>query len=311
MKYLDYSEFKLKNSAVCLGKFDGFHIGHRELIDYAVSMKERGMQAVIFTFSVSPRLFQDIEGFSLIYTEEEKKEILEAAGVDVMISYPFDQMMFSMEPERFIEEVLVGKLDARMVIVGKDFHFGHNRSGDITLLERLSEKYGYEVKAFDKVTYEDEVVSSTRIRTCIQEGRMEEANRMLGRPYFIMGEVLHGRKIGRTLGMPTINMVPQAVKLLPPNGVYASRTWIDGREMEGISNVGIKPTVGAEESRLIETFIFNYSGDLYGKVLKVDLYEFERPEQKFASLEQLKHRMELDTAFGKEYFRNRGAEHSR
>jgi len=303
LKYINYSDFKLKNSAVCLGKFDGFHIGHRELIDYAVSMKNNGYKAVIFSFLMNPRLLKNTEEFSLIYTEEEKKLIIKDAGADVLISYPFDIPMFSMEPECFIQKILVEQLDAKIVIVGKDYRFGHNRTGNVALLQELSSKYGYEVKTLDKVTYKDEVVSSTRIRACIKDGKMEEANLMLGMPYCIVGEVLHGRKLGRTLGMPTTNIVPDDVKLLPPNGVYASRTWLNGVAYNGISNIGVKPTVGAEKKRLIETFIFDYSGNLYGKKLKVDLYAFERCEQKFDSIEELKAQMELDTEFAKGYFK--------
>lgn len=304
MRYIDYGDFKLKNSAVCLGKFDGIHIGHRELINYAVSMKKVGLKSVIFTFLMNPRMLKTTEDFSLIYTEEEKKIILQDAGADVLVSYPFNRAMFSMEPECFIKNILINKLDTKMLIVGKDFRFGHNRSGDVSLLFELSKKYGYELKTFDKVRYKDKIVSSTRIRDCLYNGKMEEANHMLGVPYCIMGEVLHGRKLGRTLGMPTINIVPEEVKLLPPNGVYASKTWIDGQAYYGISNIGVKPTVGAEKRRLIETFIFDYSGNLYGRKLKVDLYTFERPEQKFDSIHELKNRMELDTVFAKEYFTN-------
>ncbi|MEG2512990.1 MAG: bifunctional riboflavin kinase/FAD synthetase [Acetivibrio sp.] len=306
MRYIDYSDLKLEKSAVCLGKFDGLHIGHRQLIQYGISMKKEGYRSVVFSFLMNPRLLKNTGDFSLIYTEEEKKDILERAGVDVLISYPFDVEMFSMEPECFIEEILVDKLDAKVVIVGSDFRFGHNRRGNVELLVKLSEKYGYRVKIFEQVMYKDEIVSSTRIRDCIKKGDIEEANHMLSEPYCVIGEVLHGRKIGRTLGMPTTNIIPEEVKLLPPNGVYASKTWLDGKEYAGISNVGVKPTVGAEEKRLIETFIFDYSGDLYGKRLKVDLYVFERPEKKFNSLEELKIRMEKDTTFGKQYFSHPG-----
>ena len=304
MRYIDYSNFKLKNSAVCLGKFDGIHIGHRELINYAVSMKKNGLKAVVFSFLMNPRMLKNTEDFSLIYTEDEKKIILKDAGTDILVSYPFNRAMFSMEPECFVKNILIDKLDTKILIVGKDFRFGHNRSGDVALLRQLSSKYGYELKTFDKVMYNDEVVSSTRIRTCINEGSIEEANEMLGVPYCIVGEVLHGRKLGRTLGMPTINIVPKEVKLLPPNGVYASKTWIDGCAHYGISNIGVKPTVGAEKRRLIETFIFDFSGNLYGRKLKVDLFAFERPEQKFASVEELKNQMEHDTVFARNFFTN-------
>ncbi|MDK2809127.1 MAG: riboflavin kinase / adenylyltransferase [Clostridiales bacterium] len=305
MKYIDYSDFKLEKSAVCLGKFDGVHIGHRELIRAAVERKKQGLRAVIFTFLMNPRVLNGDKELRLIYTEEEKRQIMEEAGADVLVSYPFDQAMFSMEPERFVSDVLLEKMDTKVLIVGRDFHFGHNRTGDVILLEKLSKQYGFELITFDKVMYEGVAVSSTRIRHAIAEGSMEKVNQMLGKPYRIMGEVIHGRKLGRTLGIPTINMLPEEVKLLPPNGVYASKIWIQGVAFYGISNIGVKPTVGAEKRRLMETYIFDYSGDLYGEYLKVDLYQFERPEVKFDSIEELKVQMLKDEQYGRAYFKMR------
>lgn len=302
MDYINYHDFQLKKSAVCLGKFDGLHMGHQKLIKYCLELKSQGLHSVVFTFLMNPRLLKKEEEFSLIYTEEEKKEIFRELGVDTIVSYPFNKEMFAMDPEDFVRDILMEKLDTKAVIVGTDFRFGHNRSGDVALLKKLGEIYGFQVKAFDKITYKDAIISSSRIRQCLKDGQMEEACRMLGRPYSIWGQVLHGRKLGRTLGMPTINMVPEESKLLPPNGVYASKTWIDGNAYPGISNIGVKPTVGTQEHKLIETFIFDYEGDLYGRNLKVDLYIFERPEKKFRSILELKQHMEEDTAFGKQYF---------
>ncbi len=301
MEYIKDREFKLEKSAVCLGKFDGVHIGHRQLIKYSVEQKEQGYHPVVFTFSVNPRQRKDFSEFRQIYLENEKKVILEGMGVETVISYPFDEAMFSMDAEAFVREVLLEKVDTRMVIVGEDFRFGKGRKGDVALLTRMGEEYGFQVKAFTKVTYQGAVVSSTRIRECIKEGNLEAANAMLGSPYFVVGEVLHGRKLGRTLGMPTANIVPEEGKLLPPNGVYVSKTWIDGKEWPGISNFGVKPTVGAEEKKLVETYIFDYSGDLYGEELKVDFYAFRRAEQRFDSIKELKEQMEKDTVFGKRF----------
>ena len=239
---------------------------------------------------------------NLIYTEEEKKNLLEHMGMDVLVSYPFDKASLSMEPEDFVRDILIEKLDAKVIVVGSDFRFGHNRRGDVKLLEELSLKYGYQLQVFEKVTMEGDIVSSTRIRSELSKGKMELAARLLGEPYSITGEVVHGRKLGRTIGMPTINMALPKEKLLPPNGVYASITEIDGKEYQGVTNIGVKPTVGAEEERLAETYIFDYRGDLYGRVLKVSLYAYERPEKKFASVEELKQQMERDKEFGKGYF---------
>lgn len=304
MEYINYSDFKLKNSAVCLGKFDGIHMGHRRLIEYSIAQKKAGLHSVVFTFSVHPAFLKK-EDFSLIYNEEEKKEILEEMGVDTLVSYPFDEAMFSMEPKEFIKKVLVEKLDTKIIIVGTDFHFGHNRKGDTKLLEEYAGKYGYKLKVFEKICMDGSDVSSTRIRACIGEGRMEEANRLLGAPYRIRGMVVYGKQLGRKLGMPTANLKPDSVKLLPPNGVYASRIFFDGGYWDGISNIGVKPTVAETQHILqpsLETYLFDYSGNLYGRKVTVFLYNHTRPECRFSSVEELKDRMEQDVLLGKQYF---------
>lgn len=302
MQYISHTDFKLKNTAVTLGKFDGIHIGHRRLLNCVKQYKEQGLETVVFSFLLPPAaLLSDIE-LNLIFTEEEKKEQLEKFGIDTVISYPFTKDTLKMEPEEFVEELLIKQLDAKVIIVGSDFRFGHNRRGDIELLKGLGEKYDYQVEVFEKVKIEGSCVSSSRIRKEIRNGNMELVNKMLGQPYFVSGLVTHGRKLGRTLGMPTANVVPADEKLIPPFGVYVSKTEVDGVLYEGITNIGVKPTVGEEKKRLVETFLFDYQGDLYGKQLKTSLHYFERPEKKFDSIEELKTQMEKDTLFGKQYF---------
>lgn len=302
MQYISQTDFQLKNTAVTLGKFDGIHIGHRRLLNCVKQYKEQGLETVVFSFLFPPAaLLSEIE-LNLIFTEEEKKIELEKYGIDTVISYPFTKETLKMEPEEFVKEILIKRLDAKIVVVGSDFHFGHNRRGDINLLKIFASQYGFQVEIFEKVKIDDSCVSSSRIRKEIRNGSMELVNQMLGQPYFVSGIVTHGRKLGRTLGMPTANVVPADEKLLPPFGVYVSKTEVDGVFYDGITNIGVKPTVGEEQKRLVETFLFDYHGDLYGKWLKTSLYYYERPERKFASIEQLKKQMEQDTLFGKEYF---------
>lgn len=304
MRYIDHTEFKLKNTAVSLGKFDGLHQGHRRLFEAIQKEQKKGLSGVVFSFLTPPGIFLENKEIKLIYTEEEKRALLEKIGMDVLVSYPFDRSSLSMEPEDFIRNILVEKLDAKVICVGSDFRFGHNRRGDAELLKKLSSVYGYQLQVFEKVEMEGSAVSSTRIREELSRGNMELAARLLGEPYSITGEVIHGRKLGRTIGMPTINLALSEEKLLPPNGVYASITEIDGTFYQGVTNIGVKPTVGAEKQRLAETYIFDYQGDLYGRVLRVSLYAYERPELKFASVEELKQQMEKDREFGKAYFRS-------
>ena len=302
MQYLDHTKFQLKNTAVTLGKFDGIHIGHQRLLNCVKQFEEQGLETVVFSFLFPPSTLLSNTELSLIFTEEEKRIQLEEFGINTIISYPVTKETLKMEPEQFIRDILVKQLDAKVIVVGSDFHFGHNRSGDVHLLERFSSEYGYKLIIFEKVKFEDACVSSSRIRKELRAGNMQLVHQMMGQPYFVTGIVTHGKKLGRTLGMPTANIVPADEKLLPPYGVYASRTIVDGKSFEGITNIGIKPTVSAKEKRLVETFLFDYHGDLYGKELKVELYCFERPEKKFASIEDLKEQMEHDTAFGKKYF---------
>jgi len=303
MKYIaGNTNFKFKNSAVTLGKFDGLHLGHQLLLDQVKSYKEQGYTTIMFSFLYHPfNLFSDKE-FELIYTEEEKVAKLKKYGIDVLISYPFTEETRNIEPEKFIKDILVDKLDAKVIVVGNDFRFGHERRGDIKLLQEMAKIYGYKVIACEKRKSHEGVISSSTIRKELTVGNLEAVNAMLGQPYTITGEVMHGRKIGRTLGMPTTNILPAINKLLPPCGVYASKTLIDGIYHPGVTNIGYKPTVGEEDRKGVETYLFDFDQDLYGRVIEVELYTYFRPEIKFNSLEELKLKMQGDIVFAKNYF---------
>lgn len=297
------TDFEYKNSAVTLGKFDGIHLGHQQLIDLVISYKKQGLTAVMFSFMMHPgNLFSDKE-FELIYTEEEKRVKLSHIGMDVLISYPFTEETRRMEPEDFIREILVRKLDARVIVVGEDFHFGNEKKGDVALLKTFEKIYGFKVIACEKKRWKNEVISSSSIRKALKNGDMEAANAMLGKPFMIRGEVVHGRRLGRTMGMPTVNQIPSNTKLLPPCGVYATMTLINGQHYPGVTNIGYKPTVGEEEYIGVETYIFDFNDDLYGKMIEVELYYYLRPELKFGSLEELITRMREDTIIAKRYFK--------
>lgn len=303
MQYIENTtKFQLHDTVVCLGKFDGIHIGHRYLIQHMLSYKEKGYDTVLFTFALHPsNLFSEQE-IQLIDTIQEKQKKLENLGVDVVVSYPFTEETANMSPEKFIENILIEKLDAKVIVVGKDFCFGHKRTGNIKLLKMLEEQYGYQLIAFDKLEEEKEVVSSSRIRKEIEKGNMELVSRLLGQPYSILSEVVYGKQLGRTLGIPTINQIPSQEKLLPPNGVYISKIHQKEKQYFGITNIGYKPTIGEHNVRGVETHIFDYRGDLYGQVMQVDLYSYVRGEKKFNSIEELKKQMEQDIEYAKSYF---------
>jgi len=293
------TQFKLSNTAVTIGKFDGLHLGHRQLLDMTVKYKEQGLAAVVFTFLLHPAYFFSDKDFELIYTEEEKRVKLKNLGIDCMVSYPFTQETKDTEPEDFIKYVLKEKLDARIVIVGEDFCFGKNRRGNVDMLRQYEKEYGYELIACPKKKCGGKIVSSSAIRTLLKNGNMEEANAMLGQPFSIRGEVVHGRRLGRTIGIPTVNILPPDMKLLPPCGVYASKIIVDDKYFNGVSNIGFKPTVGEEEHIGIESYIFDMDKDLYGKTIEVELISFIRPEIKFANLEELSVRMKEDILIAK------------
>lgn len=281
-------------SAVTLGKFDGVHRGHQKLMRRIKALETEGVRSVVFVLNA--------RSGPLLLTGEEQKKAVEDLGISCLITCPFLPEISGMEPEAFVREILVERLHAKYIVVGTDFRFGYQRQGDAKLLEDLQETYGFQVSVLEKERLGDREISSTYIREALEEGKMELADTLLGRPFSVSGVVRHGRKIGCTLGMPTVNLVPPTEKLLPPNGVYASKTEIDGKLWPGVTNIGCKPTVG-EAFRGVETYLFDLDRDLYGKEITTFLYGFERPEQKFASLEELKAQMHRDISFGKEYFR--------
>ena len=289
------TEFQVQEeTAISIGKFDGLHQGHQLLVERIVKKKQEGLKALIFTFDFGDR--------PVLLLPEERREMLWKWGVDYLLECPFVESISHMEAEEFVRKILVERLHVRYLAVGTDFRFGCQRRGDYRLLQRLSAECGYEVEVVEKACWQGEEISSSRIRRELEQGRMELVNQLLGYAYSVTGEVLHGRKIGRTLGMPTTNIVPSERKLLPPNGVYATRTVIAGELFEGITNIGYKPTVGAEPRKGVETYLFDLDRNLYGEILTVRFYGYERPERKFDSLEELKKRIGQDVEWGRTYF---------
>ena len=300
------TDFQLHNTAVALGKFEGLHRGHNLLLLELYKYHDQGLKSVMLTFDLPPKAVINHEYDCVIYTKEERKRILEQTPLQCLVEYPFTEEFARLTPEEFVRDILVGKLGAKRVVVGADFRFGHKRSGNVHILEELSEKYDYELTVIKKLQDFGEDVSSSRIRKCLSEGNMEEANRLLGLPPFtIYGEVVHGKKLGSyVLNMPTANQVLPSIKYLPPNGVYVSRIIYKDKVYYGISNIGVKPTVDEHFEKGLETYIFDFNDDLYGSFLEVQLLYHVRPEQKFASFDELKKQMYEDAEFGKNYIKN-------
>ena len=291
-----------EQSAVTLGKFDGIHKGHQKLIGKIVEKKVNGLKSVVFTFGQMPGTVFHGKGRTIL-TRKERQKHLEKLGVDYMIECPFVPEIIQMEPETFVEEILVNQLQVKYVAVGPDFRFGHERRGSVSLLKKLASVYGYEVEVFEKERLEDKVISSTYVRHMLETGEMETVKKLLRYPYYVSGTVVHGHAIGRTIGIPTINLIPDDEKMLPPNGVYLTKTIIDDVEYLGITNIGVKPTISGEETKGIETHLFDYEGDLYDRELLVEFFDFVRPEKKFDSLEELKQQLIKDVLWGREWTR--------
>ncbi|MCR5098596.1 MAG: bifunctional riboflavin kinase/FAD synthetase [Lachnospiraceae bacterium] len=284
-------------SGIMVGKFDGIHRGHglltKKLTQHA---KKKGLCSLAVTFDVSPRLRLKTDGLTdkNIITADERAMLLEKEGVDAILELEFTDELMSMEPEAFIE-MLMEKCGMKYIICGTDFTFGHFGKGDVKLLSKLAKEYGFEVEVIEKIRDEKRDISSTYVREEIINGRIEQANSLLGYNYFIYGQVIHGRHIGTGMSIPTINMVPTSDKLLPPHGVYVSRVELDGMKLTGVTNLGYKPTVEKEEKKLsLETHIIDYSGDLYGEKIMVEFLRFIRPERRFESLTELSEQVKKD-----------------
>ena len=299
MEYIKGSDFRLYDTVVTLGKFDGLHLGHKELIDDV--LKSIGLTKVLFTFNVNPISILSEKDFKVIYTDEERKNLLKDSGLDYMVDYPFTRETINTSADEFIEKIIHGKLGAKKLVVGTDFRFGKNRLGDVELLKRKSKNYHYELKVIEKKKMYGEIISSTRIRALIKRGDIITANELLGRAFSFSGEIIHGNHLGHTVGMPTINIKPDESKLLPPFGVYASDTELDGVTYRGITNIGVKPTISDNNTVGVETWLFGLNKDVYGHVAKVKLLDFIRPEMKFASLEEVKMQVNIDAKRAKEF----------
>ena len=288
--------------AVTLGKFDGLHRGHQLLLTHLMASRGKGMKAVVFTFDNPPAWYFKGEKGSQILTKEEKRELLRQVGVDIIVEYPFEKLK-DMEPEQFIRQVLHEKMNARKVICGVDFHFGHERRGDISLLSARAREEGYELTAVPKLLYGNREISSTYIRETILKGDLSMANALLGYAFPICGTVVEGRKLGRTFGLPTINLVPDPEKLLPPNSVYISRIEMEGRLFYGVTNIGDKPTIEGKNPHGVETYLLDTCGDFYGKKVQVQLLSYLRPEKRFESREALIRQMQADVKEARKFFR--------
>jgi len=291
---------------VALGCFDGVHVGHVKVITAARDIaRSLGCVCAVWTFDEPPKNYFISRAVPLITDTSDKLMLIRKLGVDKFISVPFTKETSRLSAEDFFERILKNKLKAVHVVCGFNYTFGAEGRGNVELLQRLCEENGIGITVIPAVTVSELTVSSSTIRDALLEGKPELAERLLGRPYSLRSLVISGQRLGRKLGFPTLNQEFPNRRLVPKHGVYISRITVDGtrRSYYGITNVGTRPTVGGT-SLFAETNIFDYSGDLYGRTVKVEFLRFIREERKFSSLEQLTHQIAEDTALAKEYIKS-------
>ena len=280
---------------LALGNFDGLHRGHRKILDRMKRVAdERGATSVIMTFDPHPpRVVRPDKAPPLLMTKAQKLEAIAEAGAQGAAIVRFTPELSNWEPETFVRTVLVDWLRVAEVWVGANFLFGHDRSGNFSMLRLLGARYGFKTEKIDPVRYKDFVVSSTRIRRLVSEGRVDEAGALLGHQYFLDGTVVRGDERGRTIGFPTANLCTEN-ELLPPHGVYATTTRIAGIVHASVTNIGTRPTVDTSGRTVIETHIFDLNRDLYGQSIRVGFVQRLRDERAFESLDLLRAQIAAD-----------------
>jgi riboflavin kinase/FMN adenylyltransferase len=280
---------------LALGNFDGVHRGHRKILDRVRRVAgEHGATSLVMTFDPHPpRIVRPDKAPPLLMTKPQKLEALAEAGLQGAAIVRFTKELSRWDPETFVRTVLVDWLHVAEVWVGANFLFGHDRAGNFSLLRSLGARYGFKAEKIDPVRYKDFVVSSTRVRRLISEGRVDEAGALLGHTYAIDATVVQGDRRGRELGFPTANLCTEN-ELLPPHGVYATTTKIDGVVLASVTNIGTRPTVDQSGRTTIETHVLNLDRELYGESLRLGFVQRLRDERAFESLDALKTQIAAD-----------------
>lgn len=287
----------MNSCVLTIGKFEGIHLGHRELINEVTRQAKRlGIASAAMIFEPHPYIFLNDADYKPLFTKDERVRILESANLGHIFYCPFDKNLMEMSAKSFCQ-MLFEKYGTKLIVVGENYRFGKGRAGDIALLQAEAAAHGADVQVIPTFCGNSaNTISTSGIRQHLTACSIPEANRQLGFPFFIMGTVAKGRQIGQTIGFPTINIYPPSDKFLPPDGVYATQTIINGITYMSVTNIGLRPTVDKEPKiRSVETHLLNYSGpDLYGEQVKVEFLEFIRPERQFSSLDELKAQIAKD-----------------
>jgi riboflavin kinase/FMN adenylyltransferase len=284
----------LVHPVLALGNFDGLHRGHLKIVERVRrGAAEHGGTPMAMTFDPHPpRVVRPEKAPPLLMTTAQRLEALHGAGIACVAVVRFTHELSEWDPDTFVRTALVEWLHVSEVWVGANFLFGHGRSGTFTVLRTLGQRHGFRADKIDPVRYKDFVVSSTRIRRLVSEGRVDEAGALLGHPYFIDGTVVHGQRRGHDVGFPTANLATDN-ELIPPHGVYATTTTIDGIVHAGLTNIGVRPTFG-ESVPTVETHLLRYDGDLYGRRVRLGFVQRVRDERRFPDVDALRRQIETD-----------------
>lgn len=290
-------------TVLTLGVFDGLHLGHQLIMKTVVERaKEAGAIPTVITFEPHPRAVLHPESAPpLLQTFDQKIEALGVLEIEQIIVIHFDKAFSAIRAEDFLREVVADRLHAKAVYLGRGFAFGHKREGDIALLRKVSERLGFFADEVPEVRLRGRRIGSTRIRELLQQGEVNLARRMLGRPYGVEGRVIRGDERGATLGFPTANLHPQN-RVIPRGGVYVTATLIEGFWRRSVTNIGTRPTFADHNEPSVETHVMNWSGDLYGDVLRVRFLHRLRDEKKFGSIDELKAQIDQDISRAHSYF---------
>jgi riboflavin kinase/FMN adenylyltransferase len=294
---------------ITIGVFDGVHLGHKFLISKLVSLAgKQHLLSGIVTFRQHPRdLLAPKTKLLFLCSVEERVQLLKNEGVDIVAPLTFNRELAKVSARDFVG-LLQKHLKMRGLVIGPDFTLGHNREGNAETLRALGMEMGFSVTVVAPKTVEGEVASSTVIRQALAEGNMEKVTRLLGRPFSLKGTVTRGEHRGTGLGFPTVNLKVDAKMAVPPDGVYATRAYIEGQEYQAMTNIGVRPTFGDNNERTIESFILNYNQDVYGKEVKIELIQRLRGEKSFDSIEELKQQIADDVRRGSAILNTQGRE---
>lgn len=304
MEIIKAREFHIEEpTAVAIGKFDSLHLGHQVILNRLKTEAECSLRTVVLSFEPGPEVFFGKYTGGFVLTDIEKQKMLEDAGIDYYVLFPFDEQTAGTGPEVFLTDILLKQMNMQVLVAGEDLSFGKNGRGNVDFVTEKSKEKDFKFCVCPKLRMEEEEVSASLVRETVMQGDMEKCSLLLGRAYRLSGMIQKGNQLGRTIDVPTCNIVSVAEKLLPPKGVYFTKVILKNKIYFGVTNVGTKPTVSSDAAVGIETHILKFDKDVYGEKITLDFLHYHRPEQKFDNLNELKIQLDQDLRDAKKYFK--------